>query len=155
MWQEESVIRFTLRHPATREEAWTRFLRMAGHWPIMGFGWWAVEEKASARVVGEVGLLDYKREMQPSLEGKLEMGWGLMSGSEGKGYATEAGRGVIRWTEEHLPRQPLYCIIDPENGPSIRVAERLGFQETERSTYKDHAVILFRREFGSSDVSKR
>lgn len=37
------------------------------------------------------------------------------------------------------------CIIDPGNAPSIRVAEKMGFREIARTTYKGSATIVFRR----------
>lgn len=145
MWQEEGVVRFTLGRPASREEAWTRFLRMAGHWTLQGFGWWAIEEKASGRLIGETGVFDYRRDMTPSLEGKLEMGWGLSDSASGKGFALEATRAVLAWARMHLPPQPIYCIIDPGNGRSIKLAEKLGFEEVAKSSYKDKDITVYRR----------
>jgi RimJ/RimL family protein N-acetyltransferase len=38
------------------------------------------------------------------------------------------------------------CIIAPENAPSIRVAEKCGYREFQRTTYKDNATIMFVRD---------
>jgi len=37
------------------------------------------------------------------------------------------------------------AIIDKDNLPSIRVAERNGFSVWERATYRDAPILLFRR----------
>ncbi len=56
-----------------------------GHWVLRGYGFWAVEEKASGRYAGRVGLWNPEPWPEP------EIGWTLMDGFEGQGYATEAG----------------------------------------------------------------
>ncbi len=38
-------------------------------WAMLGFGFWAVEEKATGRFIGEAGFHDLKRDMKPSIEG--------------------------------------------------------------------------------------
>jgi hypothetical protein len=32
-----------------------------GHWALMGFGYWVIEEKATGEFVGDVGFADFKR----------------------------------------------------------------------------------------------
>lgn len=150
MWQEAGVVRFTLGRPATREEAWTRFLRTVGHWTFTGFGWWVIEEKASGQFIGEVGLFDFKRDITPPLEGKIEMGWGLVERAARRGFAAEATRAVLQWAAKNLSGRPIYCIINPENAASIRLAAKLGFVETGSTEYKDHRVNIYRRKPGAS-----
>src|SRR3954463_15564591 len=75
LWADPEVTRFITGRPATAEEVWTRLLRYVGHWALLGFGYWVVQETASGRFVGEVGFADYHREMEPSLAGSPEIGW--------------------------------------------------------------------------------
>ena len=116
-----------------------------GHWAWLGFGYWALEEKASGEFVGELGFADFKRDIQPSLEDIPELGWALVSRAHGKGYATEAVRAAIAWGDEHFGQRRTACIIHPENLASIHVAEKCGYQEFQRTTYKNHEVILYER----------
>jgi RimJ/RimL family protein N-acetyltransferase len=113
---------------------------------MLGFGFWAVEEKDSGAFVGELGFADFKRSMEPSLDGMPEIGWVLASRFHGQGYATEGVRAVIAWGDEHFGAIKTVCLIQPENLASIRVAEKLGYREYARSTYKEHDVILLSRE---------
>jgi RimJ/RimL family protein N-acetyltransferase len=39
----------------------------------------------------------------------------------------------------------MVCIIDPQNMPSLRVAERCGFREWARTTYKGDPTIILER----------
>lgn len=77
MWSDPEVIRYIGGKPSTREEVWARLLRYAGHWTMLGYGYWVVREKDSGRFIGEVGLADYQRDIEPSLSGTPEMGWAL------------------------------------------------------------------------------
>ena len=146
LWTDPEVTRFIGGKPSTREEVWARLLRYAGHWALLGFGYWVVAEKATGRFLGEVGFADFKREIEPSLDGMPEIGWVLASHSHGRGYATEAVRAALAWGEGHFGPIRTACIIAPENGPSIRVAERCGYREFRRTTYKDQPTIMFVRE---------
>ena len=85
MWADPAVTRFIGGQPLHEEESWAKFLRYAGHWSVLGFGYWAVEEKSSENFVGEIGFADYKRELEPSLKGVPEIGWVLASPTHGKG----------------------------------------------------------------------
>src|SRR6185369_16733134 len=56
MWQEPAVVRFIGGVPFTREQSWTRFLRQVGMWQLMGFGFFAIEDKATGAIAGECGF---------------------------------------------------------------------------------------------------
>ena len=145
MWGDPEVTRFIGGKPFTREECWTRFLRQPGHWDMMGFGYWVVREKASNRFVGEVGFLDLKREMTPSLEGFPEAGWVLAPWSHGRGFGTEAVTAMQDWMTKARNPARTVCMIDVGNAASIRVAEKCGYQEFARTTFRTQPVILYER----------
>jgi RimJ/RimL family protein N-acetyltransferase len=146
LWADPAVIRYTTGVPQTLEESWRRLLFARGHWAVMDHGYWAVQEKGSARFVGEVGFADLHRDMRPSLEGMPEAGWIVSPAFHGSGYATEAVRAIHAWGEKRFGGARTCCIISPENDPSIRVAEKTGYREVAHTLYKDHAVIVFHRD---------
>ncbi|MBC5829619.1 MAG: GNAT family N-acetyltransferase [Candidatus Eremiobacteraeota bacterium] len=78
MWADPRVVEHITGTPSTREQSWARLLRYAGHWAMMDFGYWAVEERESGAFIGEVGFADYHREIEPSLNGIPELGWILV-----------------------------------------------------------------------------
>ena len=145
MWADPDVTRYLGRDPLTAEEVWARLLRYVGHWALLGFGFWAVEEKESGSFVGDLGFMDFKRDLDPSLEDVPEIGWILASQAHGKGYATEAVRAAVAWGESRFRSARTACIIHPENFASINVAEKCGYQEKLLTAYKGHPVILFLR----------
>jgi RimJ/RimL family protein N-acetyltransferase len=119
-------------------------LRYAGHWPLLGFGYWLVEERETGEFVGEVGFADFKRDMQPSLGPVPELGWVLAPAKQGNGYATEAAHAALGWAREHFGSGNFACIINPENLASIKVARKCGFEEKQLVTYKGRPVIIFK-----------
>lgn len=150
LWTDPAVTRFIGGKPSTREEVWARILRYVGHWSLLGFGYWAITDKATGGFIGEVGFADFRREIAPSLDGIPEIGWALLPAAHGKGYATEAANAAIAWGEKHFGPVRTACIIAPENGPSIRVAERCGYRECARALYKGNPTIMFVREGAGS-----
>jgi len=145
MWSDPLVTRFTIGDPAPAPATWRRLLAYRGHWLLLGFGYWAVEEKSTGRFIGELGFAEFKRDIQPSIEGIPELGWALIPDAHGKGYATEALRAVVAWGDNHFGSAQTVCIIYSDNVASFRVAEKLGYTEL-RPLTKDgqHGSVLVR-----------
>ena len=60
-----------------------------------GLWFWALVEKATGAFAGDLGFAEFKREIEPSIQGVPEIGWVLAPHAQGKGYATEAVRAVV------------------------------------------------------------
>lgn len=150
MLADPAVTRFTGGKPFTREEAWSRYLRFAGIWNVLGFGFWAIEDKATHKLIGNAGFHDLKRDIEPSLEGIPEAGWTLTPSSQGKGLATEVVRAMHVWSDSFFGSSRTVCIIDPRNVASLRVAEKCGYREVLRTTYRGEPTIVFERLAGAA-----
>jgi RimJ/RimL family protein N-acetyltransferase len=127
MWSEPDVVRYTIGEPSPPQRTWSRMLTYRGHWALLGFGYWALEERVSGRYIGELGFADFKRAMKLSLDGMPELGWALVPWAHGRGFATEALRAVVAWGDEQIESSRTVCIIRRENQRSFRVAEKLGY----------------------------
>ncbi len=152
LWADPEVTRFISATPSTEEETWTRFLRYAGHWAMMGFGYWAIDERTTGRFIGHVGFAEYRRAVVPPLDGP-EIGWVLARSAAGMGYATEAARAAVDWGDRHLGDRATVCIIAPAHARSIRVAEKLGYRPAGAGSYKGRDVGIFRRAARSGSQS--
>lgn len=127
---------------ADRDGAWRRLAALIGHWELRGYGYWAVEEKASGLFGGCVGL--WRSAGWP----ELELGYWLVPAMFGKGYATEAGAEARDFAFEEVAADSLVSYIDPANDPSKRVAERLGARfdgEIELLSHGRHCVYRYPR----------
>lgn len=142
---DPEAVRMIFQKPMTREETWHRMLRFVGHWALLGYGLLLVEERVTGRVVGEVGLADFHRGLGEDFDPFPEMAWMLSHDVHGRGYATEAAGAVLRWMETAFAPERTVCIIDPDNAPSLRVAEKLGFHHFGRAAYKGKDVLKLRR----------
>jgi RimJ/RimL family protein N-acetyltransferase len=146
MWADPAVIRFIGGRGSSEEEVWARILRYAGLWALLGFGYWAIEDKASGRFVGEAGFADFKRDITPAHGDAPEIGWALAPWAHGRGLATEAVAAALAWGDGRFGPAPTVCLIDPANHPSLRIAEKSGYREFARATHKATPTILFCRE---------
>ena len=91
-----------------------------GHWPLRGFGVWAVEERATGRFIGRIGC------MQPEGWPGFEVAYTLARHAWGRGYAREGAAAALRYAREVLGRDDIISIVRPGNAASIRVATALG-----------------------------
>jgi RimJ/RimL family protein N-acetyltransferase len=145
MLADPEIVRFVGGVPVSREDTWRKLIAGQGLWAVLGFGYWAVENKADGAYLGQLGFADFKRGMTPSIEGLPEIGWMLAPHAQGKGIATEAALGALGWADEALAGREIVAIIDQDNLASIRVAEKAGFAFREPGTYKDQPILVFRR----------
>ena len=104
--------------PYTRDEAWTWFTNDIASWSLYGFGSLAITTRG--RLAGFAGLIYPPHFPEP------EIGWGLYDGFTGAGFATEAARAILDHTFQTTTLTSVISFVDPANGPSQRVAERLG-----------------------------
>ena len=152
MWADPEVVRHISGVPASREQSWARILRYSGHWTLLKYGLWLVEERETGKFVGEVGFGDFGREIQPSFDGMPELGWVLARDAHGKGYATEAARASLQWAQTHFaPSTQIACMIAPGNVGSVRVAEKCGFRLWQQGHYKNDPVLLYIRSVIAGD----
>lgn len=103
-----------------RIQAYRHMAYLVGHWQFLGYGYYAVEEKATGTLVGRVGYTN-----QPGWPA-FELGWTIIPEYQGRGYATEAARMLLQYAFTTLDQPRVTSLIHPDNAPSRRVAEKLG-----------------------------
>jgi len=98
-----------------------------------------IEDKATARLIGHVGL-------SPVADG-VEIGFGIATSEQGKGYATEAVSRACAWGFERFSLSTIRGFTDEENVASQRVLRRCGFQRKEEKIMRfqgvKRSVIIF------------
>jgi RimJ/RimL family protein N-acetyltransferase len=106
--------------PLPRVEAYRRWAADVACWTLRGYGAFGVDRRDGGGYVGEVGIYEPEGFPEP------ELGWFVLPSCEGKGFAAEAARAVIRWARASFGWTRLVSIIDPANARSIALALRLG-----------------------------
>jgi RimJ/RimL family protein N-acetyltransferase len=148
MWADPEVCRYIGGKPSTSEASSARFCRHRGLWDVLGYGFLAVCERATGAFVGEAGL--FKRDLATSEV--PEAGWVFTRAAAGRGYATEAMGAVLAWADARGRVPRTFCIIEPENRASIRVAEKCGYRDP-RPIVHDDGVALLRFERSSDSAA--
>lgn len=143
LWSDPETTRFIGGQPAGEDEVWARLMRYAGFWSLLGFGFWVVRERESGRFVGEVGFGDGRRGLGPAFADAPEIGWAIAPACQGRGLAGEAVAAALAWADARWRRT--VCMIHPQNGPSLRLAERHGYRRLEETSFKGQPTVLFER----------
>jgi RimJ/RimL family protein N-acetyltransferase len=144
MWRDPLVTRF-IGQPSSEAQAWSRLLGYIGHWEMLRYGMWVVEDRESGRFLGELGFADFKRDIDASMRGVPEAGWVFASHAHGSGYATEALTAALAWRDRHLDADRTVCVIATGNLASIRVAEKAGFTPFRTDVLNDTDIVCFER----------
>jgi RimJ/RimL family protein N-acetyltransferase len=145
MWNEPAVYQYITGQPFPDEDQWTRLLKMVGHWQFVGYGAWALIDKTTGELVGQVGFNDFRRALTVPMP-EPDMGWTLRKHAQGKGFALEACTAAITWFENEIGGDQIACIIDPANAPSLKLAAKLKFKLAAETSHKSKPTLLFRRQ---------
>ncbi len=145
LWADPAVTRYIGGKPATRAETWDKLLRYGGLWALLGYGYWAVEDRASGAFAGEVGLADFKRELDPALTVCPEAGWVLAPAFHGRGYATEAVSAMLVWSDANVAAGQTFCLIAPGNSASLRVAAKAGYALPATTLFRGEPTLVLTR----------
>ncbi len=122
MLGDPAVMKFSLNGPLNEEQIVGFIQKSKNRYKKEGVGLWAAELKGANRLIGLVGLPIQEVEG----ESQMELGYRLASAYWGCGYATEAAIACRDYTFNNLKKRYLISMIEKENTPSIRVAERVG-----------------------------
>jgi ribosomal-protein-alanine N-acetyltransferase len=93
----------------------------AASYEKFGFGLYLVELKQPLQPIGLCGLL--RRDYHPD----VEIGYAFLPAGRGQGYVLESATAVLE-VARSLEVDRLVAVTTPDNQPSIRVLEKLGFQ---------------------------
>lgn len=126
-WRNDAeVARLTLwdyPYPMERAEAFCHKMASMPPFPEGEFYQLMIEEKATGRAVGDIGIGNGRPE-----KGAIRVGYSLSRDAQGKGYMTEALRALLPALVTPLGIKRFTADIDVRNPASGRVLERLGFK---------------------------
>jgi ribosomal-protein-alanine N-acetyltransferase len=122
----------------TREEAAERFpWRWLELWERDGYGAWAVTLRGGGPLIGQCGvrLVDET--------GETEVLYAFGRSHQGRGYATEAARASLRFGFQEVGLERIVAYARRDNGPSIRVMEKLGMAFDREDRVFDLDVVVY------------
>lgn len=107
------------------------------HWARMGFGIWAIEDRAQTRLIGQCGL-----RYVPEAEA-VELLYLLNKTHWGRGLATEAAHAAVEYAFGPAKLEKLVAFTDPQNAASRNVLGKLGFSDQGEREIWQHKVRWF------------
>jgi RimJ/RimL family protein N-acetyltransferase len=125
-------------------------MRNWGQWAIFGYGLWALEHKESGRYAGSVGLIQARRAIDVPYRDLPEGAWMIAPDLHGQGLVTEALSAAFAWADAHVEAPQSWCMINPGNAISQRVAARFGYVAARSGDYKGKPVLTFLRARGGA-----
>ncbi|GEN22053.1 N-acetyltransferase [Halomonas cupida] len=137
---DPEVMRFSIRGVCD-EQATRRFIEGSLlSYARDGFGPWAVVANNTAELLGFCGI----GHEPVGGRNEISLGYRLAKQQWGKGLATEAAEGALNlaFTRFELPR--IVCLVEPENRASLRVAEKVGFQQFSDISFHRRPVRCYR-----------
>lgn len=136
VFSDHEVMRYVPGGARDREGSLARLQAFIDHQERYGFSKWAVIEKASRQLIGDCGL--------QYLDGgpDIELGFHLARAHWGHGYATEAARACLAWALAERSER-VVAIVDPANGRSIRVLEKIAMRPAGVAEYFGREWLLY------------
>ena len=140
LYSDAEATKYTLRRVLNEDDTWRTMAGFIGHWQLRGYGPYAVEEKASGTVLGNIGP------WYPHAWPEPEIMWSLARPFWGKGFAREAARAVKQMAHQTLPDIRFISLIDKNNIRSKKLAETLGAKFEREILFKEHRAYVYRHE---------
>ncbi|MFE1770027.1 GNAT family N-acetyltransferase [Streptomyces sp. NPDC059008] len=118
----------------TREQSDACVALFQAEFDQRGYGWWAVEVRATGEFIGFAGLDDLDDDMPFT---GVEIGWRLARSAWGKGYATEAALTVLAHGFDHLDLPEIVAVTTATNHRSQAVMRRIGMTRDPADDFED------------------
>lgn len=141
LFADPEVMRFSLG-TISREDAqrWIEGCLQDYQPDRWGFGLWAVVLRTTSQLIGFCGLTKFA---DVDGQSEVEIGYRLAKAHWGQGFATEAATATKNYAFSHLGMDRLISLIEAENIPSVRVAEKTGMSLEKTITMWGRSVRVY------------
>lgn len=120
---------FPVTTPPTMEQCENFIARQRQHWIEHGYGWWAVDSKIEARLIGWAGL-----QFLPDTQ-ETEVAYLIAHEFWGQGLAVEAAAAGLRFGFGQLEMDTIIAVVHIDNARSCRVLDKLSMTRDRRDRY--------------------
>lgn len=121
VYADPEVARYVGGDRLTPDAISSQVAAFAAEWDQRGYGQSAVIDRSTGEFLGRIGL-----HFWPGWD-EVELGYILGRSAQGKGIAFEGASAWIDWARTSSGVARLIANIHPNNAPSIRLAQKLGF----------------------------
>jgi RimJ/RimL family protein N-acetyltransferase len=103
----------------TREDVEREISQQVEHQASCGWSFWAVEDRATGRLIGDCGLQPLEHRGP-----EVELGYDFHPDAWGRGLATEAARAAMKQAFGPLGLHRVVAVVQPDHVASQRVLEK-------------------------------
>jgi len=103
-----------------------------------GYGVWTIVEQESGAVIGRAGFSFREGYEKPELGFVIGVPW------QRKGYAWEVCRAILHYGWTALEFDEVWVFVDPQNLPSLKLCQKLGFRNKEKVVLQDREYCRLR-----------
>jgi [ribosomal protein S5]-alanine N-acetyltransferase len=138
LWGDAEAMRFLPGGVKTSVEETREALATVRERAPDGWGFWALAQRESGRLIGGVGLFPLAWAGP-----EIELAYHIVPSAWKRGYASEAARGLLdaAWRETELGQ--IVAVALPGNDASIRVLEKLGGRDEGPARYRGLDVVRY------------
>ncbi len=109
------------------------------------FGWYVLHTNETSPPPTLIGSIGFKG--PPRVDNTVEIGYSLLPQFHGQGFATEMINLIVHWAFSHAEVSRIIAETTPDNIPSLRVLEKIGFTTIGKGTEPTGLLLELRREF--------
>lgn len=119
------------------EQVEARVARYMAHQEKYGYSRWLIFDRATGEAIGDAGILHI------AASGENELGYRLVKARWGEGLATEVARAWMEYAFNELGLTELIAFSHPDNGASVRVMQKCGFEFLREDTISGMGVVVY------------
>ena len=142
IYMDPRVARWIGAH--TRADVERELSLQAEHQASCGWSFWAVEERATGRLIGDCGLQPLEHRGP-----EVELGYDFHPDAWGRGLATEAARAVVQQAFGPLGLQRVVAVVKADHVASQRVLEKADLRRAGRREAYGEMLLLYEAQGGS------
>lgn len=124
--------------PHTREDVEREIMQQTSYQASLGWSFWAVEDRASRRLIGDCGLQPLEHHGP-----EVELGYDFHPSAWGRGLATEAAREVMRQAFGPLGIDRVVAVVKPDHVASQRVLQKTGLRRVGMRDAYGEPMLLY------------
>lgn len=121
----------------TMEQVEARVARYMAHQEKHGYSRWLIFDRATGEAIGDAGILHIPA------SGENELGYRLIKSRWGEGLATEVAKAWMEYAFTELGLTELIAFSHPDNGASVRVMQKCGFEFLRNEAIAGMGVVVY------------